>query len=397
VGFDCSGCQTADSCTSLGGQATATQCIKCTSNQIFVNGACVCTQGFNLINGTCRSCPPGTLFSSLLNTCSNICTVNQIWSSGSCVCVQGYTLVNGQCQPQPQCASNFFNLSGVCYPCPGNSTSSPDKKGCVCNAGFTYIPANSSCILPLQQQSTGSSSSTSSSSSGFYSGSSASSNGIYSLPSSSSTSTTTTNISANAANSGNTGTSSSNTGTNTASSGSFYGINTVINTNPTTYSCPTGAYYKNLTCRSQATISIFNIAKLATIPNVVYAGIVVSSLPDTLPNNSSSSLIIAKLTNSPPNTAVSISLSTYNESMWIASINYTDPFAPISLVLSWNPSFSYSFTAAELSYALTTVIIPSQVSTYSIATSATNSLSNSGDVLTPDESQQISSILNSQK
>lgn len=333
VGFTCTTCQTAATCLSQGGQVSGTQCVKCTGNQVLVNGVCACSSGLNLINGVCQTCPQGTIFNALLNICSNVCSTNQVWLNGACQCAQGFNLVNGQCQ-QLRCASNLFFYLGGCYSCPPGSTASPDQSGCVCLPGYTYISSSSSCILSSSNSSstvnsststsTSNSSSTtntsnSSSSSSASSSSSSSNNGIYILPGGSSTTITNTTI------------------TNNTSS-----TNGLIST--PTISCPTGAYYTNNTCRSQANFTVYQTAQLSG-QNIVYVGIAASNLPNNLPNEAYPFLLVPSIRNSPAGTTVSIAASTFNTNQWIANINYVNNTLPVTLVISLNTTYNAYFTS----------------------------------------------------
>jgi hypothetical protein len=350
LGFTCNTCQSAASCLSQGGQVSGSQCIKCSGNQVLLNGVCACSSGLNLVNGVCQACPQGTIYNALLFICSNVCSSNQVWLNGACQCSQGFTLVNGQCQ-QLKCASNLFSYLGGCYSCPPGSTASPDQSGCVCLPGYTYISAATSCILSSSTVSTTTSTSTNSNPSVSSSGSSSSAsttNGIYVLPGAGSSSSTNTNTS------------------------------TSLISTPTT-ACPTGAYYSNYTCRSQANISIYQTAQLSG-QNIVYVGIVVTNLPSNLPAESYPYLIVPSVTNSPQGTTVSIAASTFNNNQWIANLNYISNTLPITLTLSLNSTYSTYFTTTEMTSILKTQIIPNQVTVYNIA--ITNSRRNIPDMLT---------------
>jgi len=351
VGFSCTTCQTTASCLSQGGQVAGSQCVKCVGNQVLLNGGCACSSGLYLINGACQTCPQGTIYNSVLGTCSNMCSSNQVWLNGACQCAQGFSFVNGQCQ-QIKCASNLFSYLGGCYPCPPGSTASPDQSGCVCLPGYIFISATSSCILPSSSPSNygGSNSqgsfNSNSGPSNFNSGSSSMNNsnsgtsGIYILP-----------------NGGNGG---SNTQTPTTNPNT----NSLIS-NPT-FACPTGAYFTNMTCRNQANLSVYQTAQLSG-QTIVYVGIAATNLPNNLPSDSYSYLLIPTITNDPSGTTVSIAASTFNSNQWIANINYVNQNLPITLSISLNSTYNAYFTASEMSSTLATQIIPSQVAVYNIA------------------------------
>jgi hypothetical protein len=377
VGFTCTTCQTAASCLSQGGLVSGSQCVKCAANQVIVNGACACSLGLNLINGVCQACPQGTIYNTVLGTCSNLCTGNQVWVNGACQCSQGFSLINGQCQ-QVKCASNLFSYLGGCYACPPGSTASLDQSGCVCLPGYTFNSAASSCILPPPSPSP---SNNGNSNQGSFSG----------------------NTNSNTFNSGGSSTNSSNSGTNgiyiLPSGGNGGSGNSVPTNNPNinslisapNFACPTGAYFTNLTCRSQANLSVYQTAQL-TGQSIVYVGIAATNLPNNLPSESYSYLLVPSVANGPQGTTVSIAASTFNSNQWIANINYVSQTVPITLSISMNSTYSSYFTATEMSFTLTTQIIPSQVAVYNIA--ITNSKKANEDVLTETPNPSIEDILN---
>ena len=80
--------------------------VTCGSNQVAVNGECVCNDGLYLINGVCLACPAYTTWNGKYCVCGE-CGVSSwclgqpftVWDSASstCGCQSGYTLVNGIC------------------------------------------------------------------------------------------------------------------------------------------------------------------------------------------------------------------------------------------------------------------------------------------------------------
>jgi hypothetical protein len=354
VGFTCTACQTASSCNSQGGQVSGSQCVRCAGNQVILNGACACSSGLYLINGACQACPQGTIYNTILGSCSNLCTSNQVWLNGACQCAQGFSLVNGQCQ-QIRCASNLFSYLGGCYPCPSGSTASPDQSGCVCLPGYTFISATSSCILP----------SPSPSPSPFYYGGS---NSQGSFSGNSNLGPSNFNPGGSSINSSSSGTSGiyilPNGGSNTQIPTTNPSTNNLIST--PTFGCPTGAYFTNMTCRNPANLSVYQTAQLSG-QNIVYVGIVATNLPNNLPSDSYSYLLVPSITNGPAGSTVSIAASTFNNNQWIANINYVSQSLPITLSISLNSTYNPYFTANEISSPLTTQIIPSQVAVYNIA------------------------------
>lgn len=320
VGFSCSSCQTTASCTSLGGQATGSQCIKCSFNQIIINGVCACSNGQVLINGVCQTCPPGTVFNASLNACASLCTTNQVWSNGACQCIPGYTLISGKCQ-QLKCGTNEYYYQGICNPCPSNSVSSSDQSGCVCVLGYTYVELIKSCSLisnpistlntPNLSASIGGSNSTSGNSG---------TSGIYTLSS------------------GSFSTFSSSSSSNT---GSFYSSLPLLNSFSSTpiSNCSTGVFYSNGSCRNQATITIFQKIQFYG-QNIIYVGVSASNLPEKLTPSDFPNLIIAKITNNPPNASINITISQYNKQQWLIIISYSVSSAVHEVTLSWNPVFS---------------------------------------------------------
>lgn len=216
VGFSCSKCLSAASCSANGGTVSNNQCVKCGQNQVFTagsgcgciqgylliagvcsvcpagtiynsasqnclacganavvsNGKCSCNNGYYNISGTCQTCPAGSAFNSLLLTCSSICTGGQQWLNGQCSCASGFILYNGACVVYSQttttttscgqnqllsngvckCYSYLVQFNGNCYPCPGNSTVTADQAGCVCNQGYSLT--SSYTCAPVSSSST---------------------------------------------------------------------------------------------------------------------------------------------------------------------------------------------------------------------------------------------------
>ena len=114
VGFTCTTCLSATSCTATGGQVSGTQCIKCTGGQTFINGiGCTCSSGMNLINGICGTCPAGTSYTAATQACTIICPSNSYLSGTICICNQGYYNISGVCQTCPS-GTQYNALTGLC-------------------------------------------------------------------------------------------------------------------------------------------------------------------------------------------------------------------------------------------------------------------------------------------
>lgn len=136
----------------------------CPLNQILVDNACVCDQGYALISGVCQlvfTCPPGTLWNSATESCvcpsqsqflkNGVCvdcSANSLWNGTSCICLPGYYLIGsgcGQCGANSAwngkscaCNSGFVLVDSICTVCPANSSWDP-LKGCVCNPGYFML------------------------------------------------------------------------------------------------------------------------------------------------------------------------------------------------------------------------------------------------------------------
>lgn len=101
----------------------------CLVNQVFVNGQCICSKGFNLINGVCVQCTNGTFYDPALGVCRIPCLANE-----------AYNLITKVCN----CAPNYFRINGVCTKCQGNSTFNSKTNKCSCPDGFRLYAGN--CI-----------------------------------------------------------------------------------------------------------------------------------------------------------------------------------------------------------------------------------------------------------
>jgi hypothetical protein len=99
-------CQACSAGTAFdGSQCSSKASNSCGSNQVSVNGQCVCANGFYLVNSQCISCPAYTTWNGSYCACnssdsSQWCIgqpFTKVDSTGSCSCQNGYILTNGIC------------------------------------------------------------------------------------------------------------------------------------------------------------------------------------------------------------------------------------------------------------------------------------------------------------
>lgn len=164
LGSNCpSQCISPQACTAYNGQIYGGACLICGSGQIVSNGncvtssqlcgsnqyyngsACVCYQGYLLVNSVCYpSCGPNAYVINSQCTClpgytySNY--VNQCVLPNTVTCGVNFVVVGGQCV----CPLPFGLINSLCVSCPVNTVVS--NGNCQCNSGYTLNPSTFVCI-----------------------------------------------------------------------------------------------------------------------------------------------------------------------------------------------------------------------------------------------------------
>lgn len=130
----------------------------CNTYEKWVNGKCICKDGYYLIGYSCGVCPPQQTYDATYRICHSPCKINEVWDPiiRACRCLPGYYLIGGicsQCDPKTQnynqksqccdCISGYQKQSGqgcngVCTPlCAVNEDWIGNR--CVCKPGYYLI------------------------------------------------------------------------------------------------------------------------------------------------------------------------------------------------------------------------------------------------------------------
>ncbi len=163
IGQGCpTSCVSAQTCTSNGGTLQGSYCYICGPNQIGSGGQCIPTTitcpGNQYYNGTACVCNNGYVMVN--GVCYVICAPNAYIFNSVCQCLPGFTLSNlGTCLPTSSCPTNFIRSNGNCI-CPSpfgllNSQcvacpaySYVNNTGyCTCNPGYTLNPSTYRCEI----------------------------------------------------------------------------------------------------------------------------------------------------------------------------------------------------------------------------------------------------------
>jgi len=115
-------------------------------NEVFDGTNCVCSTGFNRINGVCSQCSAGTVYNSQTQLCVSICKVNEVFNGTACVCASGFIIINGVCD-KCSTGSYFDDTLKKCVPqptCPQGAQWDQSKLQCICSISGQYL-INGSC------------------------------------------------------------------------------------------------------------------------------------------------------------------------------------------------------------------------------------------------------------